>query len=532
MKRFAQLFIELDRTTKTSRKLEALKSYFAEAESEDAAWAVYFLSGEKLKRLIPTKLLRQWAAKRTGIADWLFDECYEAVGDLAETITLMLPPPTLANKLTLAGWVEDRLLPMRELDESEQQKTLMTYWDELDEASLLVLHKLITGSFRVGVSRQSVVKALANLAEIDAGTIAHRLMGDWTPSAEFFRQLVDPATGDAALSQPYPFYLASPLESGPEDLGDTSDFYAEWKWDGIRAQLLKRDGEIYLWSRGEELITERFPEIAAAAAKLPDGVALDGEILAWRDDTVLPFNDLQRRIGRKRVGKKLLAEVPTVLMAFDVLEHNGEDVRSLPLLQRHAALDSVVSEAAKMDANFAIRLSPQWDSQSWDELAQIRQRSREQGVEGLMLKRRSSPYRVGRPRGDWWKWKVDPYTIDAVLTYAQRGSGRRASLYTDYTFGVWDGDELVTLAKAYSGLTDEEIAEVDRFVRANTVERFGPVRQVKPELVFELAFEAIHVSTRHRSGIAVRFPRIARWRRDLPIEQADELDSVKQLARS
>lgn len=539
MKRFAALYAALDQTTKTSEKVAALAAYFREASAEDAAWAAYFLCGRKIRQLVPTKLLREWAAERAGIESWLFDECYEVVGDLAETMTLILPPPSENEELPLHLWMTERLLPLQTGDVEMKRAVVEQAWRELDEQARFVFHKIITGAFRVGVSRGLVVRGLAEASGIKADVLSHRLMGDWEPAAELFSQWVNPSTHDAEISKPYPFFLAHPLENDLAEFGDPHDWQAEWKWDGIRAQLIRRDGEVFIWSRGEDLTTDRFPELVELANRLPDGVVIDGEIVGYRDGMIMPFAALQRRIGRKQLGKKILSDVPVTLIAFDLLELNGIDIRQQPLSERRVQLlklIDVVEQQSQLDkpgvppnsllTSMALHFS------NWEELAEVRQTSREQLAEGLMLKRLSSPYRVGRPRGDWWKWKIEPYTVDAVMIYAQRGSGKRASLYTDYTFAVWDSGQLVPFAKAYSGLTDAEIAKVDRFVRQNTIERFGPVRSVTPELVFELAFENISESNRHKSGIAVRFPRIARWREDLRIEDADSLDTIKAMIRA
>lgn len=525
MREFAALYGALDATTSTNEKIAAMVRYFEGAPPADAAWAVYFLSGRRPKRLIPAQLLRLWAADLTGIPIWLLEESYGAVGDSAETAVLLLPPATAASEQSLRTWIEERILPLRQLDADGQREAVLQAWGELDDAERFVFSKLITGAFRVGVSQRLLTRALAEYSGVDAAVIAHRLMGSWKPTPRFFEELVAGDTTDADRSRPYPFFLAYPLEQDPQVLGDVAEWQVEWKWDGIRAQLIRRDGETFLWSRGEELVTPRYPEIADAAEGLPDGTVLDGELLAWREGQVLPFAQLQRRIGRKSVGKKLLQEVPAALLLYDLLEWEGEDIRRWPLTRRRAQLEALVAELDDP----RLPLSETVEARSWQELAGRREESRDRLVEGFMLKRRSSPYRVGRRRGDWWKWKIDPYTIDAVLIYAQKGAGRRANLYTDYTFAVWDGDELVPFAKAYSGLTDAEIREVDRFVRDNTRERFGPVRSVRPELVFELAFENIQRSNRHKSGIAVRFPRIARWRRDKTIADADRLEMIKAM---
>ncbi|MGV3486280.1 MAG: ATP-dependent DNA ligase [Planctomycetaceae bacterium] len=532
MKRFTRLYLELDQTNKTLKKVDAIERYFRDADPQDAAWALYFLSGQKVRQLIPTKLLRQWAAAASGVEMWLFEECHDVVGDLAETMALMLPDVATSSDVSLARWMET-LLPLRESTLEEQRQTLLDAWQELDASQRFVLHKIITGSFRVGVSQGLLVRGLAQATGIDAETLSHRLMGHWEPTGEAFLQLCDPDDTDAQISRPYPFFLAHPLEELPEiGLGDVDQWQAEWKWDGIRAAVIRRAGQVFIWSRGEELITERFPEVADAADTLPSGTVLDGELVGWTAEGVLPFGDLQRRIGRKNLTKRILQEVPVAFIAFDCLESEGQDIRPLPLVERRKHLEGLLlaEDGALRDPR--LRLSPIHAVSDWDSLKQLRAVSREHHAEGLMLKRGVSPYRVGRPRGDWWKWKIEPYTIDAVLIYAQRGHGKRASLYTDYTFAVWDQERLVPFAKAYSGLTDEEIRRVDHFVRRNTLEKFGPVRSVKPELVFELAFEDIRISSRHKSGIAIRFPRIARWRTDKSIEDADSLAAIQSLLQS
>jgi DNA ligase-1 len=524
MKRFAALYTALDESTKTSVKLAALETYFREAAPADAAWAIYFLTGAKMKRLLKSTDLRRWSAEAAGVPDWLFDECYDAVGDLAETMALLLPPLEESDDRPLHVVVIE-LLELRGRDEQEQKAAVLANWQRLDTRQRFVWNKLITGAFRVGVSQRLVTRALAAASGIDAAVIAHRLMGHWQPSPEFYAQLMSADVQDTITSRPYPFFLAYPLESTPEKLGAIEDWQVEWKWDGIRAQLVRRAGETYLWSRGEELITERFPELAQMSVALPDGLVLDGEVLGWKDGAVLPFGKLQTRIGRKKLGPKILSDVPAVFMAYDLLEWQGQDLRERPLHERRVLLEQLVSELQ----NDRLLLSATVSARDWEHLGELREESRSRRVEGFMLKRRDAPYRVGRQKGDWWKWKIDPYTVDAVLLYAQRGSGKRASLYTDYTFAIWKDGELVPFAKAYSGLTDEEIRQVDAFVRRNTIERFGPVRAVKPELVFELGFEGIQRSTRHKSGIAVRFPRMLRWRTDKPAEQADTLETVHAL---
>lgn len=525
MKAFADLYAALDETTKTTDKVAAMARYFASAAPADAAWAVYFLSGRKPRQAVPSKRLRLWARELAGVSEWLFDESYHHVGDVAETIALLLPPAAAASDRPLADWVENHLLPLRTAEEERQKADVLAAWAALDARQRFVWNKLITGEFRVGVSQLLVVRALAQVSGLPADVIAHRLMGKWEPTPHFYAGLVAPDAGDADVSRPYPFFLAHPLEGPPDALGPIGAWQAEWKWDGIRSQVVRRGGRSFVWSRGEELVTDRYPELVGLADALPDGTVLDGEILPWRDNQVLPFGELQKRIGRKTLSKKLLEDVPAALMAYDLIEEGGADLREKPLSERRERLEALADRVHHP----ALILSPRLALDSWDALAEERRASRARGVEGMMLKRRSAPYRVGRVRGDWWKWKVEPFAVDAVLMYAQGGHGKRSGLFTDYTFGVWDAGKLVPFAKAYSGLTDAEIRKVDAFVRANTVEKFGPVRTVKPELVFELGFEGIQTSSRHKSGVAVRFPRMLRWRTDKSPADADTLDRVKAL---
>ena len=504
-------------------------SYFKVAPPGDAAWALFFLTQRRIKRLLPSRVLWELTLDLTGIPPWLLEHSYAAVGDSAELVALLVDRPSQAapaEDLSLEQWVQQRILPLKDMDVHAQAEAMRRYWAALDTSGIFVLNKIITGEFRVGASATLAIRALAQAAGVPQATMAHRVMGDWPPSAAFFNALLAPESARAPDAHPYPFFLASPLEEEPPTLGPREEWLAEWKWDGIRAQLVRRGGATYIWSRGEELVTERFPEIAAAAARLPEGTVLDGEILAYRGE-VLPFAVLQTRIGRQKLSPEILAAAPAALMAYDLLEQDGRDIREQPLSQRRAQLQALLARA---DARH-LRTSPIVEAESWPDLATVRDESRARNVEGIMLKRLSSPYRAGRRRGDWWKWKIAPYTIDAVLMYAHPGHGRRATLFTDYTFGVWSGGELVPVAKAYSGLSDQEIHELDAWIRRHTRERFGPVRVVEPSQVFELAFEGIARSTRHKSGIAVRFPRILRHRTDKPAAEADTLEGVKALLR-
>ena len=522
MNRFAALFTALDGTTRTSAKVAALADYLRTAPEDDRLWTIALFSGRRPRRTVTATRLREWAAERAGIPLWLFEDAYAVTGDLAETIALVLPPPTTTDPRSLAEWMAF-LQSLAPLDEANRKAAVLAAWDSLHPTERFLFNKLLTGGFRLGVSQKLMTRALAQATGRDEADLAHRLMGGWTPATTSYTRLIHAEDPAADASRPYPFALAYQLDDPPDTLGPPTDWLAEWKWDGIRAQLIRRAGGWHLWSRGEELITDRFPDLAAPALALPEGTVLDGELLAWAADSPLPFAALQPRIGRKTVPKKLLAQAPAALLAYDLLEHAGQDLRSAPLAERRARLATLPGLGDR------IRLSPDIPFPDWQTLAATRATARDTGAEGLMLKRRAAPYRGGRRRGDWWKWKLDPHVIDAVMIYAQAGHGRRANLYTDFTFAVWDGPTLVPFTKAYSGLTDAEFREITQWVRRHTLERFGPVRRVTPELVFEIAFEGIQRSPRHKSGLALRFPRMARWRRDKPATDAARLEELRAL---
>ena len=527
MERFAALFTRLDQTTKVNAKVAALADYFEDAPEDDRLWTIALLSGRRPKRTVNATRLREWAAERAGLPLWLFEEAYPIVGDLAETIALILPDPARRDDRTLTEWIAlVRALGQRE--EPDRKAAVLDAWDGLDRTERFVFNKLITGGFRMGLSQKLMTRALSRATGIEEPDLAHRLMGDWSPDTTSFDALIHAPDPTADLSKPYPFYLAYQLDDPPASLGQPDEWAAEWKWDGIRGQLVLRGGEHFLWSRGEELMTDRFPELARAKDFLPPGTVIDGEVLAWDHggNRPLSFNALQKRIGRKTVPKKLLTEAPAILYAYDLVEDGGADIRQAPFADRRARLDALVSA---LPPEAPLRLSPLVRFDDWDTLASLRETSRDMGAEGFMLKRKDSPYRDGRRKGDWWKWKVAPLVIDAVMVYAQSGHGRRANLFTDFTFAVWDGDALVPFTKAYSGLTDREFNRITAWVRKNTLERYGPVRAVKPHHVFEIAFEGIQESPRHKSGVALRFPRMARWREDKPAAEANTLADLKEM---
>ena len=527
MKDFAHLFTALDQSTKTTVKVDALAQFFQTAQEEDRLWTVALFSGRRPKRAVTTTKLREWAAEAADIPLWLFEESYPIVGDLAETIALVLPHGSEGTDKGLSHWIKT-LRALSDVDEPVRKSEILSAWAEVDTTQRFLLNKLLTGGFRIGVSQKLMTRALAKATGKPEAELAHRLMGNWTPDTTTWHDLIEAEDATADASRPYPFYLAYGLEGPPEDLGDPEAWRAEWKWDGIRGQLIIRDGEHFTWSRGEELMTDRFPELARARDFIPDGTVLDGEILAWSDGP-LPFNALQKRIGRKTVPKKLLQDAPVILYAYDLLEWQGDDLRDAPFAKRRALLEQLCQT---LPPDAPVRLSPQLKFSDWEDLADQRSQARDARAEGLMLKRAASPYLSGRKKGDWWKWKLDPLTIDAVMIYAQAGHGRRANLFTDFTFAVWNGNDLVPFTKAYSGLTDAEFREITAWVKKNTQQRFGPVRQVTPHHVFEIAFEGIQESPRHKSGVALRFPRMSRWRKDKPMQEANSLDDLKEMLKT
>ena len=524
MKKFARLYREIDQTTKTNAKIRALVDFFNYAEDADKVWAIALFSHRRPKRTVTTTLLREWSAEAGGLPQWLFEESYHIVGDLAETIALITPKPTKESAKTLSDWIS-LIMNLKDKEEGVKKHAIQDAWQSLDMDERFLFNKLITGGFRIGVSQKTIINALAKYSGIDENKIAHRLMGKWDPVTISFEDLVLKSNPTEDLSKPYPFYLAYALDVDLETLGKPEEWTAERKWDGIRGQLILRQDEFYLWSRGEDLVSEKFPELQVLKGRIDKDIVIDGEILPYKDGRILSFNKLQTRIGRKNVTKKYLQEAPIVIKAYDLLEYDGEDIREKPLVERRRMLKEVV------DTINSERLlySENVQFSNWDELAAERDKSRAYLSEGLMLKRKDSVYKSGRKKGDWWKWKIDPLTIDAVMIYAQRGHGRRANLYTDFTFAVKNGEALVPFAKAYSGLTDAEFKEVTQFVKKNTRERFGPVSSVNPELVFEIAFEGIAKSTRHKSGVALRFPRIKRWRKDKPKEEINTLEDLNQI---
>ncbi len=539
MKNFAQLIKTLDSTNKTTVKVQALTNYFLEANNSDKVWTIAILSHRRPPRPINTSLLRQWASELANIPLWLFEESYHIVGDLAETIALVVPKTKQSSEKSLTEFLKE-MIELKKKTDIEKKAYLNNNWKVLNYYERFVFTKLITGGFRIGVSQKLMTKALAKATAIDEDILAYKLMGNWDPKTISFRQLLLEENERDYLSKPYPFYLAYAIDAQIEDLGNVNEWSAEHKWDGIRSQVILRNDELFVWSRGEELVTDKYPEFKKFIGAIPNGTVMDGEILPFPNSTIGTFNDLQTRIGRKTISAALLKKVPVILKAYDLLEWQGKDIRNLPFIERRKLLEQLFKKVIEnkdkeqSQSNLPLHLSETMHFSTWEEVTRERKRSREKHSEGLMLKRNDSPYLVGRKKGDWWKWKVDPLTIDAVLTYAMRGHGRRSNLFTDYTFALWDENEkgekeLVTFAKAYSGLTDAEFRKLDAWIKKNTLERFGPVRSVTPHHVFEIGFEGIALSNRHKSGVATRFPRMLRWRQDKNIHEANNLEDLKAL---
>ncbi len=529
MREFAELFHDLDGMTKTGDRIDRMSDYFRDTDPKDAGWAAWFLAGNRIKGAVRTGELREWVAHRANLPLWLLEESYERVGDLAETISLLVRGDPQAVPMSLSEIVEQILYPLVSADSLESQDILLGVWNKLRPIDLLPFHKLLTGGFRIGVSRGNLCKALAVVADVEPAVISQRISGEWDPRVKTFDRIVGEGRAEDAWCRPFPFCLASPLQEEAETLGDHKDWWAEWKWDGIRCQLLSEEGRGMLWTRGDESAGESFPELLEMIPHLPKGLVLDGEILAWGTDGLRSFNRLQKRLGRKQPGPSLLKKEPVQFMAYDLLKLEEKDLRELPFEQRRKSLENLINS---LSAGFPLRISPRVTAESWEDLTEARLESRDRGVEGLMLKRMDSIYSSGRVKGDWYKWKVDPFVADMVVVGAQMGHGKRSNLYSDYTLAVLDAHgELVTVAKAYSGLSDEELKEVDRFVRKNITGKFGPVRSVKPEIVFEIAFEGARTSGRHKSGVALRFPRIQSWRKDKTPAEVDTLENLLGYAR-
>ena len=534
MKQFAALVYSIGTSTKTNEKLQALQDYFATAPEKDMVWVIAVFTGRRPKRIVNSTFLKNLCIDICNIPAWLFEECYHTAGDLGETIALLLPETEKINtaEKTLSYYLEHFISILKEPDEIKKA-FILDSWQQMDRNEKFVFNKLITGGFRIGVSQTIMVKALAKTKDVSPSVIAHRISGKWDPAVTTAADLLSETSSTIDHSKPYPFYLSYAVEDDPAALGNIDEWTAEWKWDGIRGQMIKRNHELFVWSRGEELMTEKFPEYSEFATALPDGLVLDGEIICLDTSAgegivkPFPFSFLQTRIGRKNISKKQLTEAPVGFIAYDILEFEGKDMRDEPFINRRNLLAKIIADVQHP----FLLISPTLQANDWQQLHTQRATSREKGSEGLMLKRNNSPYLSGRKKGDWWKWKIDALTIDAVMIYAQKGHGRRSNLYTDYTFAVRDGDKLVSFAKAYSGLTDKEFAQVDAFVKRNSIEKFGPVRTVKPELVFEIAFEGIAASNRHKSGVALRFPRISRWRKDKKVEEINTLADLKEILR-
>jgi DNA ligase-1 len=530
MKNFAALFHDLDSMTKTNDRLDRLVTYFENTCHEDSIWVCWFLAGNRIKGAIKTGELRSFLSEKVNLPLWLIEECHDRVGDLAETVSLLAGSDSGNKSLGLNKIIREFLLPLRAMDTEERKTTLYRAWDQLSMDEMLPFHKLLTGGFRMGVSKGNLCKALARVGKVEPAVIAQRLSGNWTCDDLTMEGILDPPDeGKDGMYRPFPFCLASPLQEKATSLGEVEDWQVEWKWDGIRAQLLTTGGGGgMLWSRGEESIDESFPEVLECIPYLPPGLCMDGEILAWGREGLRSFSRLQKRLGRKNPGPSIQRKEPVRFQAYDLLRVDGKDLRSLPMGERRKKLEDLLN---KMPGHLPLGISPLVQEKSWDDLEIRRKESRDRGVEGFMLKRKDSKYESGRVKGAWFKWKVDPFLADMVVVSAQLGHGKRANLYSDYSLAVWDeSGRLVTVAKAYSGLSNEEIEEVDKFVRKNITGKFGPVRGVNPSLVFEIAFEGAQSSGRHKSGVALRFPRIHRWRKDKKIEEADTLEMIRGYA--
>ena len=528
MEFFSKLFHDLDSTTKTNIRLDFLVDYLTTADPKDAIWVCWFLNGKRIKGAIKSSELKELASDYSGFPLWLVEECHDNVGDLAETISLLVGDAVVpSNVIGLNSIVDRYIRSLVGMSLDEKRDRLREAWKTFRSEDSLPFHKLLTGGFRMGISSGNLYKALARVGNVEPAVIAQRLSGNWNPGSLTLDDILQPSSSDSRFCVPFPFCLAHPLQEEPYTLGDCNDWQVEWKWDGIRAQLIINSGLSMLWSRGDESVGNSFPEIIEASKLIPHDICLDGEILPWGIDGVGHFSELHKRIGRKSPGFSILERIPTRFMAYDILACDNQDLREKPLSFRREKLEKLL---AGLPPNFPIGLTSLVYGKDWSTFARLRKESRRRRVEGFMLKRKKSSYATGRVKGGWFKWKVDPFLADMVLVSAQMGHGKRANLYSDYSFAGWCNGELFTVAKAYSGLSNEEIEDIDDFIRKNISGKFGAVRGVKPKLVFEIAFEGVNISSRHKSGIALRFPRIKRWRKDKLPNDACTLDEIRGFA--
>ncbi len=590
---FTRLFNELDETNHTVEQLAALERYFKAAPAADAAWALHLLIGAKAPRALKNSQLREWISTVADLPTWLVDESCETVGDIAETLALLLPdPPTVpaGGSLALHRLITERLLPLAGLGPEARRDLVVTTWRELDGAQRFIWNKLITGSFRIGVSRTQVARALGKTAGVSASVMAHRLLGFQEPTEAAFRALLAAESANENFG-PYPFQTANAIKSAepagdptiesldlfprlvgapgtgptitrPEELGSASDWQAEWLLDGLRVQVMRRGDAVLIWSQDEELLNPEFPEIAEAAQLLPDGTVLDGDLVVWPASDVCPGTraDIQQRLSHATPGAGLQRKLPVVFIAQDIIEAAEIDQRGRPLLARRRQLAEVLAPAAdrhretqatrpasgstdgsQMDlfgsppaaaahhAPFRFRAASLVSFGSWEQLASLRREARDHGAAGLILKRTESCYGASVETSAWWIWPIEPLRINAVLIAALPGHGNSPRAFSDYTFAVWCDDELVPFAKTGTGLTEIGFRAMDDFIRAHITGKFGPVRSVKAELVFELEFDSVQTSTRHKSGLVVRSARIHRRRPELSAAEADTLEALRLL---
>ena len=520
MNRFAALLDALLFTPSRNGKLRLMQEYFASQPDPERGWALAALTGELVFDAAKPSQVRALAAAR--VDPELLGWSYDFVGDLAETVSLIWPerPGVQTPVPSLAEIVEQ----LKATSRNEVGSLLEPWLDALDATGRWALLKLVTGSLRIGVSARLAKTALAEWGGVEINRIEevwHALAPPYQPLFEWLEGCGPaPQTGD--LPTFCPLMLAQPIEESDLKGLDPQDYLAEWKWDGIRVQLVARGDVRRLYSRSGDDIGAAFPDVLEP---MPADVTLDGELLVLRNGEVAPFNDLQQRLNRKTPTPKLLRDYPAAVRLYDILRAGEEDLRTLPFVERRSRLEGWYARELPP----GLDLSPLVPFASWEELRELRDGARERGIEGLMLKRADSLYLAGRPKGPWFKWKRGALTLDTVLMYAQRGHGKRSSFYSDYTFGAWHGGELVPVGKAYSGFTDEELQRLDRWIRNNTVQRYGPVREVAPQIVLEIAFDSVHRSTRHKSGVAMRFPRVHRVRWDKPVGEADTLETLEQL---
>lgn len=525
MKAFAELIFNLRKWDTENNQIRYIKEYFSISDDRDCIWAIYILLGKKIKNEFRSKQqLKKWACEYAEIPDWLFDESYSFTGDLTETISLILPGKEADSGRTLTEWMH-YMESFCKSDDQGNKKKVVDAWKELDHTETYVFNKLIPGNFKSGVDEKVIIKALSKFLNIESNVISNRIKSNWHPDLISFYELFSKFNPDDIISKPYPFIPEEVFESEPGVLGSAADWLAEQKFKGIRCQLIFRKGKIFLWTDNGELINDKFPEFEFIKKYLPDDSVFTGSIICINNGMKSQHNYLQARLRRKNISSKSLKESPVIFMMNDLLEYEGTDMRNKFLIERK---ELIKCNKFMISKNNLIKYSENIKFENWEELRTIRRKSSDTISGGIILKKKNSLF-LSDINEKYLICKPEPLSADAVLMYALKGE--RTDLFSEFTLGVWDKGKLVSIAKINSGLSEEEIREVSEFVNNNTLEKFGPVRTVRPELVFNISFESISFSVRHKSGVVLQSPEISKWIRGKNIFDASSLENLKKFIK-